>query len=296
MLSPEERMQIGQKVLARLKPKMRERTQREQNPLAHPRKSNQPSPDQQEADSIQPGEFPDYALPSLQALIEGAGPLSPCSVILGACDDGLPFLLDLNNPAPGSILIAGDSGSGKTALLYATLVSALLINAPSQVMFTVVAVHPEEFSDLAEYAHCHGLLTPEEFSQAGLLENLVSLVEGRQAGNRRGPAVILAFDDLLGSLQYADDSLLSGLHWLIENGPTERVWVVASLTSEHLSMVDATLLEAFGTRLVGSTADSEAAVFLTSGDESLLEELAAGYQFTVAFGEEWMRFWICPPV
>ena len=39
------------------------------------------------------------------------------SLMLGLAEDGLPVLLDLYDPAPGPLLVAGDGGSGKTALL-----------------------------------------------------------------------------------------------------------------------------------------------------------------------------------
>ena len=36
---------------------------------------------------------------------------------LGVAENGLPVMLDLYNPAPGPLLVAGDGGSGKTAFI-----------------------------------------------------------------------------------------------------------------------------------------------------------------------------------
>ena len=129
MISSDERFIIGMKVLERLQNGWRDgRTQintmletsarRKKNGHGSPSRSHNDEPD-----------FP----PSLEALLAQVGELSPYSVVLGVCEDGLPITLELDNPAPGALLISSEHKGGKTRLLRAVLASAMQLNTPDQV-------------------------------------------------------------------------------------------------------------------------------------------------------------------
>ena len=55
--------------------------------------------------------------PALSDVLAEIGPLPPEALFLGVASDHLPVLLNLYDPHPGPMLIAGDAGSGKTAFL-----------------------------------------------------------------------------------------------------------------------------------------------------------------------------------
>src|SRR5688572_32420075 len=57
------------------------------------------------------------AAPSLSTVLAEMGPLPRQALFLGVASDGLPVLLNLHDPHPGPMLVAGDAGSGKTAFL-----------------------------------------------------------------------------------------------------------------------------------------------------------------------------------
>ncbi len=117
MLSPDERLMIGLKVLERLKPRLsNQRLRRSQkNAPGLPGQLDGGPDGGSPSEEDETGAINPEALPDLQAMLLLAGPLPPYSLILGACDDGLPFLLDLANPAPGALMIAADAGAGKRA-------------------------------------------------------------------------------------------------------------------------------------------------------------------------------------
>lgn len=238
---------------------------------------------------------PDSDLPSLQALLEQLGPLSPDSAIIGICEDGLPFVLDLNNPAPGSLLIGGDPNSGKTRLLQAILASATLLNSPSQVSFRVLAYQREEYLDLAKKEHCQSLHAIDEHLPGDLIEELVKIVEERRAGKTGGPALILAIDDLGACLQYLDKPAYHRLYWLIRHGPRSRVWVMATLPSNCVKEINPRFLTAFRSRLAGAIADQKLAVTLLGETDGETRSLHKGYQFWVPYSGGGIRFWVCEP-
>jgi len=64
-------------------------------------------------------------------------PRSAGSFVLGLAEDGLPLELDPHNPATGPLLIAGDGGSGKTALLK-SLAMASDNQDPGDILFGVI--------------------------------------------------------------------------------------------------------------------------------------------------------------
>ncbi len=68
--------------------------------------------------------------PTLAGLLESLPEPPPYAALLGACEDGLPFLFDLTNPAPGAVLVTGDAAGGKTRLLHSILHSACRMNTP----------------------------------------------------------------------------------------------------------------------------------------------------------------------
>ncbi len=115
------RYELALQVLARLEPELAEKY-----PDLYP--------------EIIEGEFREQTyLPAppanLRTIIQETGPFPAASVILGVCEDGLPFMLDLLDHSSGSLLVAGDRRTGKTTLLKTMLASAAYINNPQEVRF-----------------------------------------------------------------------------------------------------------------------------------------------------------------
>jgi hypothetical protein len=299
MLTLDERLLVGLKVLERLRPSSKARrgspTRSEMslpsfssNPL-ETRQSTSPDPaEPSQADSPE-------GLLSLEALLERMGELPPDSMILGLCDDGLPFLVDLINPAPGSLLILGDEGSGKTRLLRAVLASAALQNPPGQVSFYLAASQPHLYSDLGHLDHCRLVMYTDDASFGEVIQELAHVVESRRRDRFDGPAILLAIDDLAAALRSLGEFSVTLLYWLIRHGPRARVWTLATFSSQHAEEIDQRFLAAFRSRLVGYMAEPALAASLTGDGDLATWELKKGEQFYLPYGQEWLRFRICDP-
>ena len=146
--------------------------------------------------------------PTLAELLESLPEPPPYAALLGACEDGLPFLFDLTNPAPGAILVTGDAAGGKTGLLHSILHSACRMNTPEQLIFNVIASQPEEYLDLDPLEHCQAILPVEEPAVADLIAELVDTVETRKRNHPQDPAMILVIDDLAALLSFLDEQTL----------------------------------------------------------------------------------------
>ena len=264
MLTSQERMEVYLDVLERVAPGLRRH-----------RMSDMPVPFEEKK-------------ASLQELLERIGPLPPFSALIGVCEDGLPFLLDLEDPSPGSILAVADEHSGKTGLLRAILASASALNPSDRVSFTVMAPNPGEYDNLYGLeGNCYVLSTFDR-AASELVVELAELASQRINGRNRGSIEILAIDDLAAFVQNNDYEVNCYLKWLIAHGPHGSVWPVAAIKTSQLWRIRDGIYEAFGTFFIGRTSSYQ----LPSEASLPPARLDIPGVFTAQIGEEWMRFWI----
>jgi len=264
MLTSQERMEVFLDVLERVAPGMRGR-----------------------AVSDMPLQFVENKA-SLQDLLERIGPLPPCSALIGVCEDGLPFLLDLADPSPGSILAVADEHSGKTGLLRAILASASALNPPEEISFTALAPNPGEYDVLYGLeGNCYVLSTFDR-AASELVVELAELAGQRINGRNRGPIEILAIDDLAAFVQNNDYEVNCYLKWLIAHGPRGAVWPIAAIKTSQLWRIRDGIYEAFGTFFIGRTSSYQ----LPSEANLPSARLDIPWVFSAQIGDEWMRFWV----
>ncbi len=144
----------------------------------------------------------------LLPLLQGLHNVPPVTAVLGIADDGVPLLIRLPSPDVAHILVAGTTGSGKTALLRAIILSLAYFNrpqttdhrpqttghgrqpptasAPSSVVFVLVDPKGSAFGDLEGLPH---LARPVISDPAEAVEALGSLVRWMEAVSRQGSAV-----------------------------------------------------------------------------------------------------------
>ena len=261
-------------------------------------------PDLQEELPVEPGaefsplmdgEAIQISLPvSLDQLLAQSGKLPLHSLVLGVCDDGLPFLLDLTNPAPGALLICGDTRAGKTGLVLSILDSVVRLNTPAQLELSVIANDIDAFMPLAKAEHCQEIFSSQEDVTGELIGELADIAEQRRRQRPEDPAILLVIDDLAECLEHLDQQAFGRLYWLIRHGPRSRVWTIATLPMERAREIEPRFLSAFRTRLFGKTIDRKLAAVLSEDDDLQARGLEKG-QFYIPYGGEWLRLWACVP-
>lgn len=229
---------------------------------------------------------PKPALPPLSEVLAEYGPMPAEAMFLGVASDGLPVLLNLHDPVPGPILITGDAGTGKTALLQTIALAAGMMHQPEQVQFGAVTSHPDEWSVLESVPNNVGTFPLNHRSAEDFILSLASWAHGNKSSKQ---SVLLLLDDLeaVGKLDF---DARQNLRWLLLRGPARRVWPIITLNPNR---IEHTLqwLEAFRTRVFAPIQDQQVARHLDA-ESADLDSLNIGTQFALREGDHWLRFWV----
>ena len=232
---------------------------------------------------------PTPALPNLSQVLTQISPLPREALFLGMAQDGLPVLLNLRDPVPGPVLIAGDSGSGKTRLLQ-TMAQAIRQNHdPESVRYTVVTDRIKEWERFGQLQNCEGVLS---FHQPLTTNYLASLVSWAHSNKHERQFVLLLVDGL--ETLDGDHELVQAFRWLLLRGPSRRIWPIVTLHAAHAPAVNR-WLDSFRTRLCGHIARDIQAEALTGLTNFAFDELLAGSQFAMREGKDWLPFWLPNP-
>jgi S-DNA-T family DNA segregation ATPase FtsK/SpoIIIE len=232
--------------------------------------------------------MPRLVEPDAKPLPPGIVPFKGIAV-LGLCDDGAPRLLRLPSPDVAHVLIAGTTGSGKTALCQTMILSLAMTHRRSQLQF-VLAEGPKRhaFKPFARLPHLLRPVIGDATEAVDALRELVRLMEARRVyplrvswgaqGETLAPARsagvtprILVVLDELADLTYGANAggkaLNEHLTRLVQRGREARIHVMActhtgpggQCQGKPSSQVMGTLIRAnFPVRLVGKVVSPDA--------------------------------------
>ncbi|MCZ2127491.1 MAG: hypothetical protein LC099_06940 [Anaerolineales bacterium] len=225
---------------------------------------------------------PEADAPSLSETLRTLSPLPPNALFLGLARDGLPILLNLDDPLPGPILAAGDSASGKTTFLRGVARAAEALHPSSLIQYVVLTSKPEEWQAHDE-GHNAGIYKIGEPNAAELLQALEKWARENRGGEQH---VLLFVDDLDALLQADDAAAQNSLRWLFLRGTNRRVWTFVAWGAERIGE-QKDWLSAFRTRVFGAVKDEETARLLAG--ISALDGLSAG-EFAIREEERLLKF------
>ncbi len=210
-------------------------------------------------------------------------PLPDNALLLGLAEDGLPLALDLYDPAPGPLLVAGDGGCGKTSLLQSL---AGMSDLQPDVQFGVITPFPEEWEAQEVLPNCLGVWPDYHPSAGKFLAQLTSWAEILPSLRQ---AILLLVDGL--EVMTVDSSARYHLRWLLANGPQRQVWPVVAVDPGRERRLGS-LLETFQTRVLGRIRRLETARLLTDDPQMDLSVLTPGSQYCFSWPHGCLRFWL----
>ncbi len=210
------------------------------------------------------------------------------SLLLGLAEDGLPVLLDLSNPSPGPLLVAGDGGCGKTVFLQ-SLAYASDLPDPGDTSFGVLTPFPEEWTALEALPHCMGIWPSYHPSARFFLSQLQNMAD---ALPRTRQSILLLFDGI-DLMTGSDFQVQHELRWLLMYGPERRIWPALSVNPARMARLQ-TWLDYFHTRIIGRVKNIHNARLLLNDPPVNLSELLPGVQYGLSQSGRWLKFWLPP--
>ncbi len=225
---------------------------------------------------------------------------------LGICEDGAPLLIRLPSPDVAHALIAGTTGSGKTALLQTMILSLALTNPSLSTTLSLhgratglalVLIDPKghAFAPFARLPHLARpvVRTPEETNEA--LESLVHLMErldarAAESGGYGAARVVVAIDELADVLMTGGKEVQRSLARLVQRGRDAGIHIVAA-TQKPTSAVLGPLMKAnFPVRLVGRVTSANDARTATGWTGTGAERLVGHGDFLAVAEGRVLRF------
>jgi S-DNA-T family DNA segregation ATPase FtsK/SpoIIIE len=196
------------------------------------------------------------------------------TAVLGLDQEGVPLLVRLPSPNVAHVLIAGTTGSGKTALAR-TMVASLVLNN-SQRTLQVVLIDPKGrgFMPFEGLPHLLVPVVTRVDEALPLLQRLVGEMERRDAERRAEPRLVVALDEMADLVQVGGREMESALTRLTQRGREAGIHLVACTQKPTATVIGSLIKSNFPVRIVGSVASPEDAKVATgiggTGAERLL--------------------------
>ncbi|MER2599985.1 MAG: DNA translocase FtsK [Caldilineales bacterium] len=210
----------------------------------------------------------------LLPLCRRVGQIPPFTALLGLDDDGVPLLLNLPSPDVVHVLVAGTTGSGKTALARALLLSLALNNSVEDLRLVLIDPKGRGFEPLSPLPHVVGRVAATPQSGVRALAWLVQEMEQRDRARLSRPLLVVAIDELADLLMTGGKAAETALVRLAQRGREAGIHLVACTQKPSAEVVSGLLKANFPIRLVGAVSSPEdakvAAGVAGSGAEKLL--------------------------
>ncbi len=222
--------------------------------------------------------------PGRREVLAQLSPLPEEALFLGVAEDGLPLLLNLADPLPGPLLIAGDARSGKTAFLQGIAATVNQRSPSAHIVFSVLSHEPDAWREVSGWPCCMGIFG---FGRMAAVEHASALVEQAHTKRGKGQYVLLLVDGLKALTE--DVEIQPSLRWLLLRGPARHIWPIVTLATTDI-LASPHWLDFFRTRIFGHMEGS--APHLTGSDQPLFQHLRPNMQFALREGHQWLTFWI----
>ncbi len=248
---------------------------------------------------------PVLLLPLLKELQKEAE-IPRATAVLGLCEDGAPLLLRLPSPDVAHVLVAGTTGSGKTALMQTMILSLALTNPALAETLSVegratglalVLIDPKghSFAPFAGLPHlARPVVTTAEETEEALL-SLVRLMERMDAraaeqGGYEDAQVVVFIDELADVLMTGGRGVQQALARLVQRGREAGIHVVAATQKPTASVLGSLMKANFPVRLVGRVTSASDARTATGWSRTGAERLTGHGDFLAVAEGRVLRF------
>lgn len=214
----------------------------------------------------------------------------PFCAILGRDMKGVPLLLRFSSPEVSHVLIAGTTGSGKTALARTMFTSLSYFNDRSSLRTILIDPKRRGFESITTMPTLGGPLVDTVEDAVTILSRLVDEMIRRDAANRTLPRIIVGVDEIADLMTTGEDAIRVPMTRIAQRGREAGIHLVG-LTQKPNSAVLGSLLKAnFPVRLVGTVANKDEARYASGVRDSGAEKLKGRGDFILVAGGNMERF------
>lgn len=226
----------------------------------------------------------------LEQVVEKIEPLPPYCALIGIDTDGAPLALRLSSSEVAHILIAGTTGSGKTALTRAMLVSLAYFNNPNELEIVLIDPKGRGFKPLESLPHVKESVIDNPMAGAQKMQDLVEEMERRDREDISEPKIVVAIDELADLLMTAGDEFRTPLTRLCQRGRQSGIHVIACTQKPTAQIMGGLAKSNFPIRLVGAVASKNEASIASGISGSGAELLSGKGDFLIVNSGEVKRF------
>ncbi len=221
----------------------------------------------------------------------------PDTAILGVEENGTPLLVRLPAPDVAHILIAGTTGSGKTALARTLLTSVAMHNGIDDVRMLLIDPKERGFRPLTAFPHVVGGVSSTAEEALRQLDKVIREMERRDVQGVRRPLLIVAVDELADLLQTGGKPAEDRLTRISQRGRESGIHLVACTQKPTAALIGGAMKANFPVRLVGTVASKDEARYAAGIPDSGAEKLEGKGDFLLIVQGAALRFqaaWIGP--
>ena len=232
----------------------------------------------------------DVAVVRFTALRRRLKRIPPLSAILGVDEDGAPLLLHVTSPDVAHILVAGSTGSGKTALLKTMILSLALYNPQSKLQLALIDPKARGFTPLSGLPHLIRPIVTDPDRAVAFLEGLVVEMERRDRLKISRPAIIIVIDELADLRMVAGKKVENALTRLTQRGREAGMHVILATQRPAAAIVGGLVKANLPVRLVGAVSTPEDAKVATGVAGSGANRLRGRGDFLLVARQAMVRF------
>ena len=239
----------------------------------------------------------DAAPVKLLPICKKLGRVPPATAVLGIDESGLPLLLRITAPDVVHVLVAGTTGSGKTALVRGLLASLAMYNPPNALEIVLIDPKNRGFAGLQHLPHVTGGVASSQEDVQARLEWLVVEMEERDQSGISHPVLIIAVDELADLIQNGGKAVEEPLTRIAQRGREAGLHLIGCTQKPTAALIGSAMKANFPVRLVGAVNGKDEARYATGISDSGAEKLNGKGDFLLVAKGETVRFqaaWLGP--
>lgn len=223
---------------------------------------------------------PDGQRVSLPQITKKLGGIPRQTAVLGLDESGLPLLLRLSSPEVAHVLIAGTTGSGKTALARSMALSLAMHNRLGDVQMLFIDPKRTGFASLAQplpgcvLPHLLRPVVDDVHQAVFLLGEMVTEMVRRDRERITNPRLIIFIDEVADLMELGGKAMDRLMTRLTQRGRSAGLHLIACTQKPLAATIGSLTRSNFPVRLVGSVASADdariAAGIPGTGAEKLL--------------------------